>query len=80
MIAAPCKGRSSSGPRLCRTPVRSPQSDRISGASAQTLKRDHACCQFCRIAETVVALLPGWLEEGDDVQPQPGSEVPLAGA
>jgi hypothetical protein len=42
MIAASCKGRSSSGPRLCRTPVRSPQSDRIGGASAQMLKGDYA--------------------------------------
>jgi len=57
---------------LLFTPVRSPQSNGISEAFVKTFKRDYARLSILPDAETVMALLPAWFEDYNEVHPHSG--------
>lgn len=59
-------------PHLAHTPVRSPESNGIAAAFAKTLKRDDARLILLPDAETVLRLLPGWVEDDNTVHPHAG--------
>lgn len=56
----------------CFTPVRSPESNGISEAVVKTLKRDYARVQPRPDALTVLAQLPGWIEDYNECHPHSG--------
>jgi transposase InsO family protein len=60
------------GLRLCFTPVRSPESDGIAEAFVKTFKRDYARLSILPDAATVIALLPAWFEDYNEVHPHSG--------
>lgn len=60
------------GLHLAFTPVRSPESNGISEAFVKTLKRDYARVTLLPDAETVLRLLPGWIEDYNTVHPHSG--------
>ncbi len=54
---------------LLFTPVRSPQSNGMSEAFVKTLKRDYASTVILPDADTVMALLPNWIDDCCEVHP-----------
>src|SRR6185369_1293887 len=60
------------GLKLCFTPVRSPESNGIAEALVKTFKRDYARLLILPDAETVIALLPAWFEDYNEVHPHSG--------
>ena len=60
------------GLKLCFTPVRSPESNGIAEAFVKTFKRDYARLSLLPDAETVIALLPAWFEDYNEVHPHSG--------
>src|ERR1700747_3897795 len=60
------------GLQLCFTPVRSPESNGIAEAFVTTFKRDYARLSIFPAAATVIALLPAWFEDYNEVHPHSG--------
>lgn len=60
------------GLRLAFTPVRSPESNGMAEAFVKTLKRDYARTVILPDAETVLALLPAWIDDYNDIHPHSG--------
>jgi transposase InsO family protein len=60
------------GLQLCFTPVRSPQSNGIAEAFVKTFKRDYVRLSILPDAATVIALLPAWFEDYNEVHPHSG--------
>ena len=60
------------GLRLAFTPVRSPESNGISEAFVKTIKRDYARHHLLPDAVTVLALLPSWFDDYNEVHPHSG--------
>ena len=60
------------GLKLCFTPVRSPESNGIAEAFVKTFKRDYARLSILPDAEIVIALLPAWFEDYNEVHPHSG--------
>jgi len=60
------------GLQLCFTPVRSPESNGIAEAFVKTFKRDYARLFILPDAATVIALLPAWFEDYNEVHPHSG--------
>jgi putative transposase len=60
------------GLHLAFTPVRSPESNGIGEAFVKTLKRDYARVSLLPDAETVLRLLPGWIEDYNIIHPHSG--------
>lgn len=60
------------GLRLAFTPVRSPESNGMAEAFVKTLKRDYARLHILHDAETVLALLPAWIDDYNDSHPNQG--------
>ena len=56
----------------CFTPVRSPESNGVSEAFVKTLKCDYARIQPRPDALTVLAQLPGWIEDYNENHPHSG--------
>ena len=54
------------------SPVRSPESNGIAEAFVKTFKRDYARLSILPDAETVIALLPAWFEDYNEVHPHSG--------
>jgi putative transposase len=54
------------------TPVRSPQYNGIAEAFVKTFKRDYARLSILPDAATVIALLPAWFEDYNEVHPHSG--------
>lgn len=54
------------------TPVRSPESNGMSESLVKTLKRDYARLAVPPDAETILAKLPGWIEDYCEVHPHSG--------
>ena len=59
--------RTALGLKLCFTPVRSPESNGIAEAFVKTFKRDYARLSILPDVETVIALLPAWFEDYNEV-------------
>ena len=59
------------GLKLCFTAVRSPESNGIAEAFIN-FKRDYAWLSILPDAETVIALLPAWFEDYNEVHPHSG--------
>lgn len=57
---------------LLFTPVRSPQSNGMSEAFVKTLKRDYASTVILPDADTIMALLPQWIDDYCEVHPHSG--------
>src|SRR5580704_14286590 len=60
------------GLQLCFTPVRSPESNGLAEAFVKTFKRDYARLSILPDAKTVIALLPAWFEDYNEVHPHSG--------
>ncbi|VVT34349.1 conserved hypothetical protein [Rhizobium sp. EC-SD404] len=60
------------GINLLFTPVRSPQSNGMSEAFVKTLKRDYASTAILPDADTILALLPDWIDDYCEVHPHSG--------
>lgn len=60
------------GINLLFTPVRSPQSNGMSEAFVKTLKRDYASIVILPDADTIMALLPRWIDDYCEVHPHSG--------
>ena len=60
------------GLRPCFTPVKSPQSNGLSEAFVNTLKRDYVRVTPLPDAETALALIDGWIEDYNDNHPHSG--------
>lgn len=60
------------GLTLLFTPVRSPESNGMSEAFVNTLKRDYASITVLPDAATILALLPDWIEDYCEVHPHSG--------
>ena len=60
------------GLTLLFTPVRSPESNGMSESFVKTLKRDYARVTILPDAATVLAKLPGWIEDYCEVHPHSG--------
>ena len=60
------------GLALLFTPVRSPESNGMSEAFVKTLKRDYASVSILPDADTILALLPDWIEDYCEVHPHSG--------
>jgi len=60
------------GLKPCFTPVKSPQSNGISEAFVNTLKRDYVRVTPLPDAKTVLALIAGWFEDYNDNHPHSG--------
>ena len=60
------------GLRLCFTPPRSPESNGVSEAFVRTLRRDYARLAILPDAEAVMALLPAWFDDHNEVHPHSG--------
>ena len=57
---------------LLFTPVRSPQSNGMSESFVKTLKRDYASTVILPDAETILALMPEWIDDYCEVHPHSG--------
>lgn len=57
---------------LCFTPVRSPESNGIAEAFVKTFKRDYARLSILPDAASVIALLPAWFDDYNEVHPHSG--------
>ena len=64
--------RNGLGPEFCFTPVRSPEFNGIAEAFVKTFKRDYARLSILPDAETLIALLPAWFEDYNEVHPHSG--------
>jgi transposase InsO family protein len=62
---------------LLFTPVRSPQSNGMSEAFVKTLKRDYASTVILPDADTILALLPDWIDDCCEVHPHSGLKFRL---
>src|SRR5262249_11488260 len=60
------------GLQLCFTPVRSPESNGIAEAFVKTFRRDYARLSILPDAATVIALLPAWFKDYNEVHPHSG--------
>lgn len=60
------------GLRLAFTPIRSPESNGVAEAFVKTLKRDYARNVILADADTVLALLPKWFDDYNEVHPHSG--------
>lgn len=60
------------GSDLLFTPIRSPQSNGMSEAFVKTPKRDYASTVILPDAQTIVALLPEWIDDYGEVHPHSG--------
>src|SRR5499433_609848 len=60
------------GLQLCFTPVRSPESNGIAEAFVKTFRRDSARLSILPDAATVIALLPAWFKDYNEVHPHSG--------
>lgn len=63
------------GLKSCYKPVKSPQRDGISEAFVKTLKRDYVHVTPLPDAATVLALIPGWIEDYNDNHPHSGLKM-----
>jgi transposase InsO family protein len=63
------------GLKPCFTPVRSPQSNGISEAFVNTLKRDYVHVSPLPDAETVLGLMAGWIEDYNENHPHSGLKM-----
>ena len=63
------------GLKPCFTPVKSPQSNGISEAFVNTLKRDYVRVTPLPNAETVLGLIPGWFEDYNENHPHSGLKM-----
>jgi transposase InsO family protein len=63
------------GLKPCFTPVQSPQSNGISEAFVNTLKRDYLHVSPLPDAETVLGLIAGWIEDYNDNHPHSGLKM-----
>jgi len=63
------------GLKPCFTPVQSPQSNGISEAFVNTLKRDYVHVSPLPDAETVLGLIAGWIEDYNDNHPHSGLKM-----
>jgi len=60
------------GLRSCFTATYSPQSNGMSEAFVNTLKRDYVYTNDCFDADTVLGMLPGWIEDYNNIAPHSG--------
>ncbi len=60
------------GLKSCFTPVKSPQSNGMSGAFVKTLKRDYVRINPLPNAETVLSLIADWIEDYNENHPHSG--------
>jgi transposase InsO family protein len=63
------------GLKPCFTPVQSPQSNGISEAFVNTLKRDYVHVSPLPDAETVLGLIDGWIEDYNENHPHSGLKM-----
>ncbi len=63
------------GLKPCYTPVKSPQSNGISGAFVHTLKRDYVNVTPLPDAATVLGLIGGWFEDYNENHPHSGLKM-----
>ena len=63
------------GLKPCFTPVQSPQSNGISEAFVNTLKRDYVHVSPLPDAETVFGLIAGWIEDYNENHPHSGLKM-----
>lgn len=63
------------GLKPCFTPVQSPQSNGISEAFVNTLKRDYVHVSPLPDAETVLGLIAGWIEDYNENHPHSGLKM-----
>jgi len=54
---------------LCFTPVRSPQSNGIAEAFVKTFRRDYLQLSILPDPETVLRLLPAWMDDYNTIHP-----------
>ena len=66
---------SSLGFVVCTTPVRSPQSNGMAEAFVKTFKRDYVYLNDLPDAATVMARLPGWIEDYNRSHPHKGLKM-----
>lgn len=60
------------GLKSCFTAAYSPQSNGMSEAFVNTLKRDYVYTSDCFDADTVLKMLPGWIEDYNNIAPHSG--------
>lgn len=60
------------GLKSCFTAAYSPQSNGMSEAFVNTLKRDYVYTNDCFDADAVLAMLPGWIEDYNNIAPHSG--------
>ena len=60
------------GLKSCFTAAYSPQSNGMSEAFVNTLKRDYVYTNDCFDADTVLEMLPGWIEDYNNIAPHSG--------
>lgn len=60
------------GLKSCFTAAYSPQSNGMSEAFVNTLKRDYVYTNDCFDADTVLKMLPGWIEDYNSIAPHSG--------
>ena len=63
------------GLKPCFTPVQSPQSNGMSEAFVNTLKRDYVRVTPLPDAETVLGLIAGWIEDYNENHPHSGLKM-----
>jgi transposase InsO family protein len=63
------------GLKPCFTPVQSPQSNGVSEAVVNTLKRDYVHVSPLPDAETVLGLIAGWIEDYNENHPHSGLKM-----
>ena len=72
-LSPPLDTATALGLKLCFTPVRSPEANGIAVAFVKTFKRDYARLSILPDAETLIALLPAWFEDYNEVHRYSGS-------
>lgn len=60
------------GLKMLFTPVRSPESNGMAESFVKTLKRDYARVSLLADAQTILAMLPDWIEDYCEVHPHSG--------